>query len=51
MRSVNQVGRQILTALEAMRPLVDHVLERDRLAVDLTTLGAAFGATRAGTQG
>ena len=51
MRSVNQVGREILTALEAMRPLVDHVLERDRLAVDLTTLGAAFGATRAGTQG
>ncbi|HEX2743143.1 MAG TPA: adenylate kinase [Streptosporangiaceae bacterium] len=51
MRSVNQVGREILTALEAMSPLLDHVLERDRLAVDLTTLGAAFGATRAGTQG
>jgi adenylate kinase len=46
MRSANQVGREILTALEAMRPLLDHVPERARLAVDLTSLGDAFGATR-----
>ena len=49
MRSANQVGREILTALEAMRPLVDHVPEQVRIAVDLTSLGDAFGATRAGT--
>jgi adenylate kinase len=48
MRSADQVGREILTALEAMRPLVDHVPEQARHAVDLTSLGDAFGATRAG---
>jgi adenylate kinase len=47
MRSANQVGREILTALEAMRPLLDHVPERARLPVDLTSLGDAFGATQA----
>jgi adenylate kinase len=46
MRSANQVGREILTALEAMRPLLDHVPELARLPVDLTGLGDAFGATR-----
>src|SRR5580658_990818 len=40
MRSANQVGREILTALEAMRPLLDHVPERARLPIDLTGLGA-----------
>jgi adenylate kinase len=43
MRPVERVGRQILTALEAMRPLVDHVPEHARRPVDLTGLGAAFG--------
>jgi adenylate kinase len=46
MRSANQVGREILTALEAMRPLLDHVPELARLPVDLTGLGDAFGASR-----
>jgi adenylate kinase len=42
MRPMEQVGREILGALEVMRPLVDHVSEEDRRPVDLTTLGAAF---------
>jgi adenylate kinase len=42
-RPVEQVGREILAALEAMRPLVDHVPEEVRRPVDLTSLGAAFG--------
>jgi adenylate kinase len=42
-RPVAQVGREILTALEAMNPLVDHVPEQVRRPVDLTGLGAAFG--------
>jgi adenylate kinase len=45
MRSAPQVGREILTALEAMRPLLDHVPAQARVAVDLTGLGDAFGAT------
>jgi adenylate kinase len=44
MRPPEQVGREVLTALEVMRPLVDHVPEEARQAVDLTSLGAAFGA-------
>ena len=48
MRSANQVGREILTALEAMRPLVDHVPEQARRAVDLTSLGDAFGVSQPG---
>ena len=44
MRSARQVGREILAALEAMRPLLDHVPEHARLPVDLTGLGDAFGA-------
>jgi adenylate kinase len=44
MRPPEQVGRELLTALEVMRPLVDHVPEGARRAVDLTGLGAAFGA-------
>ena len=42
-RPVERVARQILTALEAMRPLVDHVPEDARRSIDLTGLGAAFG--------
>jgi adenylate kinase len=38
-----RVGRQILTALEAMSPLIDHVPEHARRSIDLTGLGAAFG--------
>ena len=44
MRSALQVGREILTALEAMRPFLDHVPGQARLSVDLTGLGDAFGA-------
>jgi adenylate kinase len=44
MRPAEQVGREILAALEVMRPLVDHVPEESRRPVDLTSLGAAFGA-------
>ena len=43
MRPVEQVGREILAALESMRPLVEHVPEEVRRPVDLTGLGAAFG--------
>jgi adenylate kinase len=43
MRPVERVARQILTALEAMRPLVDHVPEHARRSIDLTGLGSAFG--------
>ena len=42
-RPVERVARQILTALEAMRPLVDHVPEHARRSIDLTGLGSAFG--------
>ena len=45
MRPPEQVGREILAALEVMRPLVDHVSGETRQAVDLTNLGVAFGAT------
>ncbi|MEV8510276.1 adenylate kinase [Actinoplanes sp. NPDC051475] len=43
MQPVERVGRQILTALEAIRPLLDHVPEHARTPIDLTGLGAAFG--------
>lgn len=43
MRSADQVGREILTALEAMRPLLDHVPAHARRPIDLTSLGDAFG--------
>ena len=45
MRPADHVGREILAALEVMRPLVDHVPEEARQAIDLTSLGAAFGAS------
>jgi hypothetical protein len=41
MRPPEQVGREILAALEVMRPLVDHVSGETRRAVDLTSLGVA----------
>jgi len=44
MRPAEKVGREILTALEVMRPLVDDVPEEVRRSVDLTSLGVAFGA-------
>jgi adenylate kinase len=43
MRPPERVARQILTALEAMRALVDLVPEHARRPVDLTGLGTAFG--------
>jgi hypothetical protein len=49
MRSAQQVGREILTALEAMRPLLDHVPPHARRPLDLTGLGDAFGATNSTT--
>jgi hypothetical protein len=45
MRSAQQVGREILAALEAMRPFLDQVPALARRSVDLTGLGDAFGAT------
>jgi adenylate kinase len=45
MRPADRVGRQILTALEAMRPLLEYVPEHARRPIDLTGLGAAFGET------
>jgi adenylate kinase len=45
MRPAQQVGREILAALEAMRPLVDEGPGQDRHPGDLATLGEAFGAT------
>jgi adenylate kinase len=44
MRPAEAVGREILAALEVMRPLVDFVPEHARRPVDLTGLGDAFGA-------
>ena len=49
MRSAQQAGREILAALEAMRPFLDQVPGQARHSVDLTGLGDAFGA--AGTSG
>jgi adenylate kinase len=45
MRSAQEVGREILAALEVMRPLLDYVPAHARQPVDLTGLGKAFGAT------
>jgi adenylate kinase len=45
MRPAEQVGREILAALEVMRQIVDLVPEHARRPVDLTGLGAAFGET------
>jgi adenylate kinase len=53
MRSADQVGREILTALEAMRPLLDDGPAEARVPVDLISLGDAFGVAgpTAGTSG
>ncbi len=53
MRSAQQVGREILAALEAMRPLLRHVPAEARRPVDLTSLGKAFGVSdpASGTSG
>jgi adenylate kinase len=53
MRSAQEVGREILVALEAMRPFLEQAPLHGRLPVDLTSLGEAFGATgsAAGTSG
>jgi adenylate kinase len=45
MRSAPEVWREILAALEAMRPLLDHAPAQERLPSDMTSLGEAFGAT------
>ena len=45
MRPVQQVSREILTALDEKRALLDHTPGRARHPADLTTLGKAFGAT------
>ena len=45
MRSAQEVGREILAALEVMRPLLDYVPAHARQPVDLTGLGKEFGAT------
>ncbi|MET0416663.1 MAG: adenylate kinase [Actinoplanes sp.] len=44
MRPVEQVGREVLAALEVLRPLVEHVPASARRPIDLTGLGAAFGS-------
>lgn len=43
-RPAEQVGRHILTALEVLRQMIDGRSDVPRRAVDLTSLGAAFGA-------
>jgi adenylate kinase len=48
MRPAQQVGREILTALEAMRPLPGHEPGQARHPADLTTLGEAFGTAGPG---
>ena len=46
MRPVQQVSREILTALDQMRPLVDRAPGRPGHPADLATLGEAFGAAK-----
>jgi adenylate kinase len=45
-RDADAVGRQILTALEVLRQVIERDDGSPRKAVDLTGLGAAFGARR-----
>ncbi len=42
-RPADAVGRQILTALEVLRQVIDRSPDAERRPVDLTGLGAAFG--------
>ncbi len=44
MRPADDVGREILSTLEVMRNMIEHVAGQDRRPIDLTGLGAAFGA-------
>jgi adenylate kinase len=44
MRPVQQVSREILTALDQMRPLLDHAPGRAGHPAELAALGEAFGA-------
>ncbi len=44
MRPADQVGRHILTALEVLRQMIHGNPDAPRQPVDLTGLGAAFGA-------
>ncbi|HEU0103121.1 MAG TPA: adenylate kinase [Mycobacteriales bacterium] len=44
MRPADQVGRQILTALEVMKQMSEGHPEMSRTSIDLTSLGVAFGA-------
>ena len=44
MRPADQVGRQILTALEVMNQMTKGSPDMARTPIDLTSLGAAFGA-------
>jgi adenylate kinase len=44
MRPVQQVSREILTALDQMRPLLDHAPGRTGHPAELAALGKAFGA-------
>jgi adenylate kinase len=44
MRPVEQVGREVLTALEVLRPLVGLIPDGARRPIDLTGLSAAFGS-------
>lgn len=43
MRPAEAVGREILTALEVLHSLTEHVPEQARRTIDLTGLGGAFG--------
>ncbi len=47
-READAVGRQILTALEVLRQVVERDDGSRRRPVDLTSLGAAFGARTSG---
>ncbi|WP_090802269.1 adenylate kinase [Asanoa ishikariensis] len=49
MRPADQVGREILAALEVMRSFVHRSPDQPRRAVDLSGLGAAFGELPAPT--
>ena len=44
-RPAEQVGRHIITTLEVMRQMIDGNPGAPRRAIDLTGLGAAFGAS------
>src|SRR5689334_19938975 len=44
MRPVQEVSREILTALDQMRPLLDHASGRAGHPAELAALGEAFGA-------